>query len=107
LLECSGAPGALANGLNRLREAGRAAVVGMAKEPVTLPLASLNPKELTISLVNRYAHTWPIAIDLVSSGRVSLTPLITHHFSLAESAEALLLSRTTPESIKAIIHPQN
>lgn len=74
LIECSGAPGVLAAGLERLHEAGRAAVVGIAKQPVTLPLSTLNPKELTIALVNRYAHTWPIAIDLVGSGRIDVAP---------------------------------
>jgi L-iditol 2-dehydrogenase len=78
----------------------------MAKEPITLPLSNLNPKELTIALVNRYAHTWPIAIDLVSSGRVDVTPLVTHHFPLAETADALMLGKSVPDSIKAVIHPQ-
>ena len=44
LLECSGAPGALAAGLRRLRPAGRAAMIGMSKEDaIALPLAQLNP----------------------------------------------------------------
>lgn len=106
LLECSGVEGVLAAGLQRLREAGRAAVVGMAKEPITLPLSALNPKELTIGLVNRYSHTWPTAISLVESGRVDVKPLITHHFGLGETAEALMLSSNVTDSMKAIIHPQ-
>lgn len=107
LIECSGAPGILADGLRRLRPAGRAAMVGMSKEEaIALPLAQLNPQELTISLVNRYAHTWPIAIDLVASGRVDLNPLITHHFRLDQTEEALMLGSHVPDSVKAIIHPQ-
>jgi L-iditol 2-dehydrogenase len=106
LLECSGAGGALAAGLYRLRPAGRAAMVGMPKEDVTLPLAKLNPRELTIGTVNRYAHTWPLAIELVASGRVDVKPLITHHFGLAQTAEALTLSSRVPDSVKAVIHPQ-
>jgi len=107
LIECSGAPGVLADGLRRLRPAGRAAMVGMSKEKaIALPLAQLNPQELTISLVNRYAHTWPIAIALVASGRVDLNPLITHHFRLDQTEEALTLGSHVPDSVKAIIHPQ-
>jgi L-iditol 2-dehydrogenase len=107
LIECSGAPGVLAEGLRRLRPAGRAAMVGMSKEEaIALPLAQLNPQELTISLVNRYAHTWPIAIALVASGRVDLDPLITHHFPLDRTQEALMLGSHVPDSVKAIIHPQ-
>ncbi|MGI8888459.1 MAG: NAD(P)-dependent alcohol dehydrogenase [Nocardioidaceae bacterium] len=107
LLECSGAPGVLAAGLRRLSPAGRAAVVGMSKEEaISLPLSQLNPQELTISLVNRYAHTWPLAIELVSSGRIDVTPLITHHFPLSQTEEALTLSSRVPDAVKAVIHPQ-
>ncbi|MDT7553782.1 MAG: L-iditol 2-dehydrogenase, partial [Pseudonocardiales bacterium] len=60
LLECSGAPGVLGSALRRLRPAGRASMIGMSKESaIALPLAQLNVNELTVSLVNRYNHTWP------------------------------------------------
>lgn len=106
LLECSGAPNALAEGLGRLRTNGRAAMVGLPKQAVTLPLSNLNVNELTIALVNRYAHTWPKAIALVSSGRVDVAPLVTHHFTLDETAAALMNAKNDPSSIKSIIHPQ-
>ena len=106
LLECSGAPGALADGLHRLRQAGRAAVVGIAKdEAVALPLPQLNPRELTISLVNRYAHTWPTAIALVASGRIKAAHLVTHRFTLEDTAAALMVGHTEQDSVKAIIYP--
>ena len=107
LIECSGAPGALEAGLRRLGAAGRAAVVGISKaDAVPLPLAALNPQELTINLVNRYAHTWPTAIELVSSGRIDVKSLVTHTYGLAETATALMASRTEPNAIKAVVHPQ-
>ena len=107
LLECSAIPAALLAGLGRLREAGRAAVVGQPKAPVSIPLAELNPKELTISLVNRYAHTWPVAIDLVASRRVEVASLVTHRFGLDESADALTLASRVSNSMKAVIDPQH
>jgi L-iditol 2-dehydrogenase len=107
LIECSGAPGVLAAGLRRLRPAGRAAIVGMSKEEaIPLPLSQLNPQELTISQVNRYAHTWPMAIELVASGRIDVKPLVTHHFPLARSEDALTLGSHVDDSVKAVIHPQ-
>ncbi|MEP6797275.1 MAG: NAD(P)-dependent alcohol dehydrogenase [Lapillicoccus sp.] len=107
LLECSGAPGVLARGMGRLRPAGRAAVIGLSKEEsIGLPLSQLNVNELTLSLVNRYNHTWPLAIELVGSGRIDVAPLVTHHFPLAEAADALTLGQRVPDSIKAVIHPQ-
>lgn len=107
LLECSGATGVLGEGLRRLRPAGRAAMIGMPKEElVGLPLSQLNVNELTVSLVNRYNDTWPLAIELVDSGRVDVVPLVTHHFPLDRAAEALMLGRTVTDSVKAVIHPQ-
>src|SRR4051794_25533165 len=106
LLECSGAPGVLGEAMRRLRPAGRAAMIGMSKEKaLALPLSQLNVNELTLSLVNRYNHTWPLAIELIASGRVDVKRLITHHFGLAETTQALTLSSTVPDSIKAVIHP--
>jgi L-iditol 2-dehydrogenase len=107
LLECSGAPGVLGSAMRRLRPAGRAAMIGMSKEEaIGLPLSQLNPQELTLSLVNRYNHTWPIAIELVSSGRVDVRPLVTHHFPLDETEDALTLGGRVADSVKAVIHPQ-
>jgi L-iditol 2-dehydrogenase len=107
LLECSGAPGVFGGALRRLLPAGRAAMIGMSKEEaIGLPLSQLNVNELTVMLVNRYNHTWPLAIQLVSSGRIDVKPLITHHFPLEESAEALTLSSRVGDSVKAVIHPQ-
>jgi L-iditol 2-dehydrogenase len=106
LLECSGAPNALADGLWRLRTNGRAAMVGMPKQDVSLALSRLNVNELTVGLVNRYAHTWPMAIELVSSGRVDVASLVTHRFPLNETADALMLGKNVPDSVKAVIAPQ-
>jgi len=107
LLECSGAPGVLGQAMGRLRPAGRAAMIGMSKEEsIGLPLSQLNVNELTLSLVNRYNHTWPLAIELVSSGRIDLASMVTHHFPLGESADALTLGTRVTDSVKAVIHPQ-
>lgn len=107
LLECSGAPGVLGVAMRRLRPAGRAAMIGMSKEEaIALPLSQLNVNELTLSLVNRYNHTWPLAIELVASGRIDVAPLVTHHFGLAEAADALTLGSRVTDSVKAVIHPQ-
>lgn len=106
LLECSGAAAALVPALRRLRTNGRAALVGLAKTPIEIPFAQLNPRELTISLVNRYVNTWPTAITLASSGRVDLGAVVTHRFGLAETEEAVTLAMRVPASMKAIIHPQ-
>jgi L-iditol 2-dehydrogenase len=106
LLECSGAPGVLADGLARLAPAGRAAVIGISKVNAELPLHTLNWNELTISLVSRYQNTWPLAIALISSGRVNLEGVHTHSFPLDRVADALTIGATDRDAVKAIVYPQ-
>jgi L-iditol 2-dehydrogenase len=106
LLECSGAPGVLAEGLARLDPAGRAAVIGISKVNAELPLHTLNWNELTISLVSRYQNTWPLAIALISSGRVNLEGVHTHSFPLDRVADALTVGATDRDAVKAIVYPQ-
>jgi L-iditol 2-dehydrogenase len=107
LLECSGGPAARADGLWRLRTNGRAAMVGVPKQDVTLALSRLNVKELSIGLVNRYAHTWPTAIHLVARRRVDVASLVTHRFPLDKTADALMLAQHVRDSVKTMITPQS
>ena len=80
-------------------------MVGMPKQDVSLPLSRLNVKEISIALVNRYAHTWPIAVSLVASGRVDVSALITHRFALDRTEDALTLASRVPDSLKAVVYP--
>lgn len=107
LLECSGAPGVLAAGMDRLREAGRAAMIGLPKASVELPVSFLNKNEVSLALVNRYQNTWPLGISLVATGRVSVDDLQTHSFPLKDTATALEIGAHDPHSLKAIIYPQD
>lgn len=105
-LECSGAPGVLASGMGRLREGGRAAMIGLPKQSVELPVSTLNKREVSLALVNRYQNTWPLGISLVASGRIVVDDLQTHSFALKDTAAALEISSTDPQSLKAVIYPQ-
>jgi L-iditol 2-dehydrogenase len=106
LLECSGGPGVLAAGLERLAPAGRAAVIGISKVNADLPLHTLNWNEITISLVSRYQNTWPLGIALIASGRVNLEGVHTHSFPLSRTADALNVGSSDPTAVKAMIYPQ-
>ncbi|MFC5826113.1 NAD(P)-dependent alcohol dehydrogenase [Nonomuraea insulae] len=107
LIECSSAQPALTSGLRRLRPGGRAALVGVPKtELAELPLAELVPQEVTLALVNRYAHTWPTAIALLAGGRVPSEHLVSHHFPLEATAEAFTLPGRSQDSLKIVIEPQ-
>jgi L-iditol 2-dehydrogenase len=103
-LDCSGAPSAIAAGIAALRPAGRAVLVGMGPDEITLPLGRLQQRELTVTGTFRYANTWPAAIGLAASGSVDLSGLVTDRFGLAQ-AEQALRSTTRAGTIKSVIEP--
>jgi L-iditol 2-dehydrogenase len=107
LLECSGNPAALTDGVLALRPAGIAVAVGMGpEESATVPMAAIQSREITLTGTFRYANTYPAAIALAASGRVDLDAIVTGHFSLEETEAALRATREDPASIKPIVVPR-
>ena len=106
LLECSGHPGATADGIRALAPAGRAVLVGMGGDEISLPLSTIQERELVVTGTFRYAGTWPTAIALAASGQVDLERLVTGRFPLEETASALTAARDTAGAIKSVIDPR-
>jgi L-iditol 2-dehydrogenase len=106
LLECSGHPAALADGIRSLRPAGVAVVVGMGPgEEATIPLALLQNREITLTGTFRYANTYPTAIDLTATGRVDVEAIVTGHYPLQQAEQALQAGKQDPTSVKAVVVP--
>jgi L-iditol 2-dehydrogenase len=104
-LECSGAQAAVTSGMAHMAPAGRAVLVGMGADSIAVDVPLLQGRELTISGIFRYAHTFPAALQLISSGRVDVSPVITHRFRLADTDAAMTLARREPHAIKAVVSP--
>lgn len=66
----------------------------------------LYAKELTITTSYRSPFTFQRSVDLASSGKVALKPLITHVFPLEEIARALeIVERRESGVMKAMVKP--
>jgi L-iditol 2-dehydrogenase len=106
LIECSGHPQALHDGIAALRPAGTAVLVGMGGGPdVAVPLSVIQTREIWLTGTFRYANTYPAAIALAASGAVDLEAIITGHFALDEVDAALRAGREDPQSVKPIVTP--
>ena len=106
LIECSGHPQALTDGIKALRPAGVAVLVGMGpEEEGTLPLSVIQGREIWVTGTFRYANTYPVAIALAASGKVDLQAIITGHFGLDDAEAALRAGREDPDSVKPIVVP--
>ncbi len=106
LLECSGNAAATADGIRALRPNGRAVLIGMGGDDVSVPLGHLQTREIWLTGTFRYANTWPTAIALVAAGRVDVDRLVTGHFALDETVQALLCGQRDPFAVKSVITPQ-
>jgi L-iditol 2-dehydrogenase len=105
LLECSGAQSAVTSGMARVARAGRVVLVGMGADSIAIDVPLLQGRELTITGIFRYAHTYPVALHLISFGQVDVSPVITHRFGLADTEAAMTLARRDPHAIKAVVSP--
>jgi len=85
LLEMSGNPTAIHDGLRMLRAGGRASLLGLASQPVTLDLvADVIFKGATVQGIfgRRMFETWVQMTALLKSGRLNLDPLFHERLAL-------------------------
>jgi L-iditol 2-dehydrogenase len=105
LIECSGSSRALHSALPAMAPAGRVVLVGMGEDSIAIDVPLIQTRELWITGTFRYANTYPTALALIASGAVQVNPVISHEFPLERTEDALLVGRTDPTALKAIIRP--
>jgi L-iditol 2-dehydrogenase len=82
---------------------GKVILAGIPDNDKTSFTASMaRRKGLTIKLVRRMKYTYPRAIELVSRGLVDVRSLVTHRFSLEQTAEAFRVAARR-EGLKVVI----
>jgi threonine 3-dehydrogenase len=92
VLEFSGHPMAVEQGLRVLHSGGWMSLLGIGDRPVTLDLNDLVVmKGITIYGIfgRKIWDTWERTSAYLASGRVDVTPLITHRFPLEDFQEAM------------------
>jgi threonine 3-dehydrogenase len=94
VLEMSGHPTAIQQGLQMLRNGGRASLLGLASEPVTLDLvADVIFKGATVQGIygRKMFETWVQMTELLKSGRLNLEPLFAERMPLERFDDAFAL----------------
>jgi len=108
VLEMSGNATAIDQGTRMLGRGGRMSLLGLPDRPVTLDLNDqVIFKEARIQGITgrEMFRTWQQTTTLLSTGRVDVTPVITHRFPLERFAEAFEAT-ATGRSAKLIMFPQ-
>lgn len=109
LLEFSGAPPAIRQGLHLLRDGGEAALLGIPDHPVELDWTNdVVFKGITLRGIvgRRLWETWYTVRDLLQGGLVDLRPVITHRFALADFDQAMDTMQSG-QSGKLVMFPQD
>jgi len=104
-IECSGAESSIKLAIQGTRAGGVVLLVGLGPAEVKVPIVDAAVREVDIRGVFRYANCYPLALDLIATGKVDVKPLITHHYKLEETLQAFETSRTgAGGAIKVMIH---
>ncbi|MGK5638559.1 NAD(P)-dependent alcohol dehydrogenase [Streptomyces sp. URMC 126] len=106
LLECSGVPAVADEAIRTVGRAGRAVLVGMGGDSVSLPLAHVQNFEIEVTGTFRYAGTWPTAIALAASGEVELLRLVSHRYGLGDAERALTAGARDRTAVKPLVLPR-
>lgn len=104
VFEASGNPAAIAGVFEPLCPGGRVVFIGMPVQPVPVDIVAAQAKEAEIRTIFRYAHVYPRALSLMSSGKIDVKPLITDRFSFADCVRAFeYAAHPGPSTVKIII----
>lgn len=89
VIDATGAQSCIQTGVHLCMKGGTYVQAGMGRENVVFPITTACIRDLTIRGSIRYtAGVYPMAIDLVASGKVKPQALITHRFPFDQAEEA-------------------
>jgi L-idonate 5-dehydrogenase len=102
MLECSGNERALRAGLEAMRPRGVVVQLGLGGD-VSIPQNLVVAKELSICGSFRFHAEFKLAVQLINSGRVDMTPMVTGAFPLSRAREAFELASDRSRAMKVLL----
>jgi len=104
IIETTGSPQALENGLKVLKRGGQLSLIGLSVKSLPLRIIDIVYQAYKIQGIYRFANTYPQAIGWVSSGAVNVKGLISHRFPFDDLKTALEVSQERDKALKVIIN---
>lgn len=96
IFECSGSAAAIRGIFEPLCPTGAVVFVGMPLEPVSYDVVAAQLREARVEHVFRYANVFAKCVDMLGSGAIDVTPLITRSFEFNQSIEAFDYAASAP-----------
>src|SRR5699024_4048525 len=106
-VETAGNPTALQNALAALNNGGTLAIVGLPQqENIELNIPFIANHEINVVGIFRYANTYPMGIEMLSSTAANLNTMFTDSYDLENAQEAMERARTNKSgSLKVMVYP--
>ena len=86
------------------RPGARVVVVGVHKAPIQLNPLDLLMKEMHLIGSMAYPEEFPAVIEMLASGAVDVSALISHQFELQDFMQALALAKDPQRAAKVMIN---
>ena len=102
VVETAGTALAVEQGIELARPGGRVVLTGLPHEASTVNFFSVVRREIRIVGSMIYQQEFPLAIALLSEGKVRVGELVTHRFPLERLADAFVAHRS-PDAIKVSV----
>ncbi|KAF2720984.1 GroES-like protein [Polychaeton citri CBS 116435] len=88
--ECTGVQSSIITASHIPRPGGEVMVIGVGKPIMNeLPFMHMSMAEVDLKFINRYNHSWPVAIRLLAHKVLDLRQLVTHRFPLEKAVDAM------------------
>ncbi|KAI9277406.1 chaperonin 10-like protein [Sporodiniella umbellata] len=88
VFDCTGAEICVQMAVYLVKNSGAIVLVGMGASVQSISVADVSAREVDVKGVMRYCHTYPTAIEMLSSGKIDLKKLITHRYPFKDALQA-------------------
>jgi len=107
VFETVGSHKTLVQSLRLLRRGGKLIMLAVPSQELCLDPSLLSGERVVMSSANNAYPCFPLAIELMKSGKVNADPIVTHQFPLSEAVEAFRVAEDKEESkaVKVILKP--
>ncbi|WP_285486745.1 zinc-dependent alcohol dehydrogenase [Amycolatopsis taiwanensis] len=106
VLECSGAPGAIAESLGVLEPGGTCVEVALSAEVTGVPMSRMVAEGLRVSGSCAFSNdVYDEAVEHIAAGRVPVAELISERVDLETTPDALVRLRTPGELVRVLAKP--
>lgn len=103
IIDACGFESSMQTALHACASGGRVVLVGMGQTQVNLDVSATIIREVDVCGSFRYCNSYPLALELLASGRIDTAPLITHRFGWsAEELAAGFRTAAEPGAVKVM-----